>query len=329
MFIIAEAGVNHNGDIRLAQKLIEAAKAAGADAVKFQTFKAERLVTENAPKADYQKKTTLKNESQFSMLKKLELSFADHKVLFDTCRKKKIIFISSPFDQESADLLAALGVKILKIPSGEITNTPFLTYLAKKGQPLILSTGMSTLEEVKQAVSILSKAGKSRLALLHCVSQYPAPFNQVNLMAIPTLAKNFDVPIGFSDHTMGVEAAIGAVVLGARIIEKHLTLDRKMKGPDHKVSLTPDEFRYMVECIRHVEQALGNGIKKPAACERDTRRMVRKSIVAAVAIREGEKFSAGNLTVKRPGYGIAANRWSMILGTKAKRDFQENELIEV
>lgn len=319
-FIIAEAGVNHNGKLSLAKRLIEAAKDAGADAVKFQTFQARNLVTSKAAKADYQKQTTGCSESQLAMLAKLELSEADHSELIKHCRKQKILFLSTPFDESSVDLLARLGMKIFKIPSGEITNPGFLKYIARKGKPMILSTGMSDLDEVKQAVKSIFSTGNKQLTLLHCVTDYPAPFSQLNLKAIATLQKTFQVPVGFSDHSAGILMAPVAVAMGATVIEKHLTLDRNMPGPDHRASVEPLGFKQMVENIRSVEQALGNGEKVPAPCEAGCRRVARKSLTAGRFIARGEKIMGRDLVIKRPGTGITPADLDKVIGRRAAQN---------
>ncbi len=329
-FIIAEAGVNHNGDIKLAFKLVDAAAEAGADAVKFQSFKASALVTKNAVKAEYQKKRTGAQESQLEMIKRLELSADEQRELFAYCRSKKIQFLSSAFDQESAQFLNALGLEIFKIPSGEITNLPYLRMIGGFGKQVLLSTGMSTLGEVEAAVEILTQAGTEReaITLLHCTSEYPAPFGEVNLQAMLTLKESFKLKVGYSDHTKGIEIPVAAAALGAQVIEKHFTLSNAMEGPDHKASLEPQELQKMVTAIRHVQEALGDGIKRPSPAELKNREVVRKSIVAKRAIKAGEAFSAENIAVKRPGGGLSPMRWDETLGRRAPRDFSEDELVE-
>ncbi len=314
IFIIAEAGVNHNGSLDLARKLIDAAKRIGADAIKFQTFKASQLVSLNAEKADYQKVTTSVDESQYAMIRKLELSREDHLNLIEHCREKDIAFLSSPFSEESADLLEALGVDRFKIPSGEITNHPFLKHIAAKGKPIMLSTGMSTLGEVEDALHVIFSAGNRQVSLLHCVTEYPAPFEETNLMAMVTMKNSFQLPIGFSDHSPGIEIAVAAVALGAQIIEKHFTLDRNMQGPDHKASLEPQDFGRMVAGIRNVEVALGTGIKKPAPCEVKNMHVARKSVVAVRDIKRGERIDETKVTIKRPGSGIQPKDLEKVLG---------------
>ncbi|MDD2798223.1 MAG: N-acetylneuraminate synthase [Bacteroidales bacterium] len=330
-YIIAEAGVNHNGDINMAKRLIEVAKAAGADAVKFQTFKTELLVSKNAPKADYQKATTDAEENQFDMIKKLELSVEDHAVLMDYCREIGIEFLSSPFDLESIDLLHEIGLPLFKIPSGEITNLPYLKKIAAFNKRVILSTGMSTLVELKEAVNLIVANGtdKNKITLLHCNTEYPTPYVDVNLKAMQTLKAAFNVEVGYSDHTQGIEVSIAAVALGATVIEKHFTLDKSLPGPDQLASLDPQELKQMVDSIRHIEKALGNGVKEVSASENKNIAIARKSIVAAVDIKKGELFSEKNITVKRPGNGISPMKWESVLGEIAKRDFLADELIEL
>lgn len=323
-FIIAEAGVNHNGSFELAKKLIDAAAEAGADCVKFQTFKADTIVSKSAKKADYQKKTTDAAESQYQMLKRLELSESDHRELQKYCRKKGIMFLSTPFDVDSIDFLDSLGLECFKIPSGEITNLPYLRKVNSKHKPVIMSTGMATLNEIKEALAVLKNC---KVSLLHCTTEYPCPFESVNLKAIQTMRGEFHVPVGYSDHTKGIEVPIAAVAMGAKIIEKHFTLDRNMEGPDHKASLEPDELKAMVAAIRHIEAALGTGEKEPAECEKKNIAIARKSIVAKRAIKKGEILTEENLTVKRPGDGISPMKWDEVVGTVAERDYAEDEKI--
>ncbi len=318
-FLIAEAGVNHNGDPDLARRLVDAAVAAGADAVKFQTFSAERLATAAAPQADYQRRNTGIEESQRAMLHRLELTAEAHRELMARCRERGILFLSSPFDEEGADLLDALGVLAFKIPSGEITNTPFLAHVARKGKPLILSTGMSTLAEVDTAVTIIRQAGNPPLALLQCVSNYPAAPEDINLRAMATLREAFQVPVGYSDHADGIEIALGAVALGACIIEKHFTLDRALPGPDHKASLEPAELAAMVQGIRRVELALGDGVKRPANGERNTASVARKSLVAAGDLPAGCVLRRDHLAIRRPGTGLPPGRLESVLGRRLRR----------
>lgn len=334
IFIIAEAGVNHNGSLEIARKLIDVSVQAGADAIKFQTFRADRLVTATASRAEYQIVNTGTDESQLEMLEKLELSPEMHRELFSYCQKKNIIFMSTPFDEESVDLLDNLGMEIFKISSGEITNKPLIQHIASKKKPVFLSTGMSYLGEVEKAIGwidgIWNKLDKRpQLTILHCVSNYPAKTEDVNLNAIRTMEKVFGLPVGYSDHTMGIEVAIAAVAIGARVIEKHFTLDREMEGPDHKASLMPDELGAMVKAIRNIEKAMGDGIKRPASCEYDMRNIMRKCLVAKRNIRKNDIFTAENITVKRPGAGISPAEWDKIIGRKAIRDFKEDELIEI
>jgi N,N'-diacetyllegionaminate synthase len=327
VFIIAEAGVNHNGSLDMALRLVDAAKASGADAVKFQTFRADRLATRSAHKAPYQERTTANSESQFEMLQRLELDAAAHQYLIDHCRKIGIQFLSSPFDTQSADLLATMDVPLYKIPSGEITNLPFLQHLARKRRPVILSTGMSTLGEVEEAVYVLLTAGASQLTLLHCVTEYPAPYAEVNLRAMLTLKAAFGLPVGYSDHTSGIDIAIAAVALGAEIIEKHFTLDRSLPGPDHAASLEPDELRQMVVSIRHVEAALGTGIKAPAPCELPNLSVARKSVVAARSLPAGHQLATGDLDIKRPGNGLAPKLLPALIGRTLRAGLAKDEII--
>lgn len=329
VFIIAEAGVNHNGQIELAKQLVDVACNAGADAVKFQTFKAGKLVCKNAQKAEYQMETTNRSESQFDMLKKLELTLDMHYELMDYCRKKGIMFLSTPFDIESAKMLAEMQMPIIKIPSGEITNLPYLREVAKLGTKIILSTGMSNLEEVRDAINILKEYGADDVTVLHCNTQYPTPMEDVNLRAMVEMGVKLNVPIGYSDHTKGIEVPLAAVALGATVIEKHFTLDKEMEGPDHKASLNPQELTRMVEGIRNIEKALGNGKKAVTLSEQDNLKIVRKSIVAARNINKGEILTEENLTTKRPGLGISPMRWDEIIGEKANRDYEEDEMIQI
>ncbi len=329
VFIIAEAGVNHNGDIETAKRLVDVAAVAGADAVKFQTFKAENLVCKNARKADYQMETTDQEESQFEMLKKLELTPSMHERLLEYCNQKNIMFLSTPFDIESLHYLITLGCEMIKIPSGEITNYPFLKEVGKTGKKVILSTGMSTLEEVRDAVKVLKDNGSSDVTVLHCNTEYPTPYNDVNLQAMYTLKKELGIPAGYSDHTQGIEVPIAAAALGASVIEKHFTLDKTMEGPDHKASLEPDELQAMVRAIRNIEGALGSGEKVPSESEKRNISIVRKSIVAKCDIDAGEVFTEDNLTTKRPGTGFSPMLWEQVIGCKAKRKFKVDEIIEI
>jgi N,N'-diacetyllegionaminate synthase len=327
--IIAEAGVNHNGDIDLAKRLVDVAADAGADCVKFQTFSAERLATHSAPKADYQNQTTNQSESQFAMLKQLELSAEMHEVLIAYCQKRNISFLSTGFDVQSVDYLASLGAERFKIPSGEITNLPYLRHVSRFGKQLILSTGMATLGEVEAALDALESAGtpRSRITVLHCNTEYPTPIQDVNLRAMCSIRDAFGVAVGYSDHTAGIEVPIAAVALGAAVIEKHLTLDRNLPGPDHKASLAPAEFVLMVRAIRNIEKAMGNGIKRPSQSEAKNKPIARKSLVAARAIVAGEPFTPENVTAKRPGTGICPMRWDEVIGRTATRNFAVDELI--
>jgi len=329
VFIIAEAGVNHNGCIKTAKKLIDVAAESGVDAVKFQTFKAENLVSKNAQKAEYQKQTTEADESQFEMIKKLELDVDTHKELMDYCASKKILFLSTPFDHDSIDLLDALKLDIFKIPSGEITNLPYLRHIGFLNKQVILSTGMADLGEIEDALDILIAAGtaKDKITILHANTEYPTPMEDVNLKAMQTIAMAFNMDVGYSDHTLGIEVDIAAVAMGAKVIEKHFTLDRTMTGPDHKASLEPDELKAMVQGIRNIEKALGNGIKKPSNSERKNIAIARKSIVATKTIKQGEVINELNLAIKRPGTGISPMRWDETVGSIAQKDYREDELI--
>ncbi|AXX96287.1 N-acetylneuraminate synthase [Arcobacter ellisii] len=329
VFIIAEAGVNHNGSIELAKKLIDVASESGADAVKFQTFKAEKLVSKNAQKADYQKQTTDIKESQFDMIKKLELDMDTHKELMAYCKTKNIMFLSTPFDHDSIELLNDLGLEIFKIPSGEITNLPYLRHIGKLNKKVILSTGMADIGEIEDALDILINAGtkKENITVLHANTMYPTPMEDVNLKAMVTIGNTFDIAFGYSDHTLGIEVDIAAVALGACCIEKHFTLDCTMEGPDHKASLEPDELKAMVKAIRNIELALGSSIKKPSKSEMPNMQIARKSIVAKMDIKKGDAFNENNLTIKRPGNGINPMRWDEIVGSVATKDYKEDELI--
>jgi N,N'-diacetyllegionaminate synthase len=327
--IIAEAGVNHNGDLEIAKKLIDVASEAEADYVKFQTFKADKIATKNASKAEYQKRNTGNDENQLKMLRQLELSEDDHKQLINYCSQKSIHFLSTPFDLDSIDLLKNLGIRLGKIPSGELTNLPFILKMAKTFDELILSTGMADASEIAASVKAITDSGfsKNKLTILHCTTEYPAPFSEVNLFAMQSLAKQFDVAVGYSDHTKGIEVPIAAIALGAVVIEKHFTLDRNMDGPDHKASLEPQELKAMVSAIRNIEEALGDGIKKPTDSEIKNKAIARKSIVAARLIKKGEVFTEQNLTVKRPGNGLSPMKWFDVIGSISPKDFQEDELI--
>lgn len=329
VYIIAEAGVNHNGSIELAKQLIEVAVEAGADAVKFQTFKAEELASKNAQKATYQKQATGTEESQFEMLKKLELDKSSHLELISYCQHKNIDFLSTPFDGSSIRLLNNLGLNIFKIPSGEIINLPYLEQIGCLNKQIILSTGMANLGEVESAIEVLVKAGTTRdnIILLHANTEYPTPMQDVNLRAMQTLGQAFNLPYGYSDHTQGIEIPIAAVAMGATVIEKHFTLDKNMTGPDHQASLEPNELKAMVQAIRNIEIALGSPIKQASPSETKNKSIARKSLVAKVSIKKGEVFMPANLTVKRPGTGISPMRWHEVIGTPAKKDYVEDELI--
>ncbi|NOX34953.1 MAG: N-acetylneuraminate synthase [Deltaproteobacteria bacterium] len=329
-FIIAEAGVNHNGSLKIAEGLIDAAAKAGVNAVKFQTFRAENICSKTAPKAEYQNKYTDRDESQLKMLEELELDKTAHEYLMSHAARKNIKFMSSPFDLKSVELLDSLGVDTFKIPSGEITNLPYLEKIGSLGKKIIMSTGMADIKEIQFALNVFENAGSNsrNIALLHCCTDYPAIPEYVNLRAITTLKKKFPgIKIGYSDHTVGIEAVIAAVTLGAEIIEKHFTLDKSMKGPDHKASLDPDELKGMVCAIRNIEKALGNGKKGPGPAEIKNKKIVRKSIVALKNIKKGEKFSQFNITTKRPGTGISPVEWHNLMGKKAIRDFKPDDLI--
>lgn len=328
VFIIAEAGVNHNGDINLAKKLIDAAVEAGVDAVKFQTWKTELLVTKDAIQADYQTENTGIKESQFDMLKRLELSYDEFRELKKYCDDKNIMFISTPDEFESANFLCELQ-DIFKIGSGEITNLPYLRHIGKLGKKVILSTGMTDIGEIEDALDILIEAGtkKENITVLHANTMYPTPMEDVNLKAMVTIGKTFDIAYGYSDHTLGIEVDIAAVAMGASCIEKHFTLDCTMEGPDHKASLEPDELKEMAKAIRNIELALGSSIKKPSKSEIPNMQIARKSIVAACKIKKGELLSEDKLAIKRPGNGINPMRWDEIIGTIAQKDYQEDEMI--
>lgn len=329
VFVIAEAGVNHNGSIELAKKLIDAAVDAKADAVKFQTFKADKIVSKNAQKAEYQKKTTDESESQYEMIKKLELDESAHKTLIAYCKSRGIMFLSTPFDFDSIELLLGLGVEIFKIPSGEITNLPYLRKIGALHKKVMLSTGMSDLDEIRAALEILTSCGTKLddITVLHTTTEYPCPMDEVNLRAMNTIKESFGVRVGYSDHTKGIEVPIAAVAMGATVIEKHFTLDCTMKGPDHKASLEPHELKMMVLAIRNVELALGGCIKQASKSEQKNMQVARKSIVAAKAIKKGDIFTDDNITIKRPGNGISPMKWDEVLGSVAQKDYLEDELI--
>jgi N,N'-diacetyllegionaminate synthase len=328
--IIAEAGVNHNGDLELAKQLIDVAAKAGADYVKFQTFSADRMVSKSAPKAEYQQQVTDASETQYEMLKRLELSNEMHLNLIKHCEGQSIKFLSTGFDIESVDLLIGLGIDLIKIPSGEITNLPYLRYIGSFGLPVILSTGMTTMDEIGNALTVLEGSGLSRpqITVLHCTTEYPTPMNEVNLRAIASIRKTFGVDVGYSDHTVGIEVSIAAVALGASVIEKHFTLDRSLSGPDHKASLEPNELIAMVKAIRNIEDSLGSGIKEPTLSEIKNLHIARKSIMAKQQIEKGEILSTTNLIVKRPGNGISPMHWDQLLGQIASRDYLPDEMID-
>ena len=331
VLIIGEAGVNHNGDLNIARKLIDVAVEAGVDMVKFQTFITEEGITGNAEKAKYQLSTTDKKETQFEMLKKLELDREAHEELIRHCNHKGIRFLSTAFDHPSIDLLNELNIPLYKVPSGEITNLPYLRHIGRMGKPVILSTGMATLKEVEDAINVLRESGtpKGEITVLHCNTSYPTPMEDVNLKGMLTIRDELEVKVGYSDHTLGIEIPIASVAMGASVIEKHFTLDRGMEGPDHKASLDPCELKAMVNAIRNIENALGDGVKRPSSSEMKNKSMARKSIVAARNILEGEIFTKEDLVVKRPGTGISPMKWDEIIGTIAQRDFSKDEAIEV
>ncbi len=330
-FIIAEAGVNHNGSLDLAKKLIDSAAMIGANAIKFQTFKTELLVSKSAPLAKYQEKNTKNIDNQFQMLKKLELSYEDFLELNRYCLDKGIVFLSSAFDLMSIDFLSKMDIPIWKIPSGEITNYPYLKKIGKLKKKILLSTGMSTLGEIENAINVFVENGTNYndITLLHCSSEYPAPYEEVNLLAIKTLKDAFHLDTGYSDHTQGIEVPIAAVALGAKVIEKHFTLDKNLDGPDHKASLNPDEFALMVKSIRNIELSLGDGIKKPSISELKNKKIVRKSIVASKDIKKGEIFTEDNITTKRPANGLDPFLWDFLIGKKATKDYEKDENIVI
>ncbi|MBE5924466.1 MAG: N-acetylneuraminate synthase [Lachnospiraceae bacterium] len=328
VYIIAEAGVNHNGDIDIALQMIDKAKECGVDCIKFQTFKTEKLVTKDAKKAEYQVLNTENADSQFSMLKALELSFEDFKILKEHCDEVGIDFMSTPFDMESVDVLEKLGVKEYKMSSGDITNKQLLEYVASKNKPMIISTGMCDMDEVKEAVGWIENMGNKDITLLHCTSNYPAPYEEVNMLSMLTLKNAFPYPVGYSDHTKGVIIPITAVAMGAKVIEKHFTLDKNMKGPDHKASLDVAELKDMVDAIRIVEVSKGDGIKAPAKSELSTRSVARKSIVAKAAKRKGDVLTSDDITIKRPGDGIPPKYMDEIIGKELVRDIAQDELLQ-
>ncbi|MGO0790233.1 N-acetylneuraminate synthase [Herbaspirillum seropedicae] len=327
--IIAEAGVNHNGDLAMAKRLIEVAAEAGVDLVKFQTFSADRLATSSASKADYQAQSTDAGESQQAMLRRLELSSQMHHELINHCQRHGIRFFSTGFDIESLDFLVALGLDRIKVPSGEITNLPYLRRVAAHGKPVILSTGMASLGDIEAAMAVLQDGGivRQQITVLHCNTEYPTPMADVNLRAMRNIGRAFDVAVGYSDHTAGIEVAIAAVALGASVIEKHFTLDRNLPGPDHAASLEPEELKAMVAAIRNIELALGDGVKRPSPSESKNRPIARKSIVASRPIRAGQPFTEDNITTKRPGTGISPMRWDEVIGCIATRDYAPDEMI--
>ncbi|MBE0508202.1 MAG: N-acetylneuraminate synthase [Marinospirillum sp.] len=329
--IIAEAGVNHNGDLSLAKKLIKIAAESGADLVKFQSFVTNKNISRLAPKAEYQKAATDPNESQFDMVQKLELSKADHLILAEECKAYGIGFFSTAFDFDSIDLLESFNPELVKVPSGELTNLPYLRYLTRTGRPVLLSTGMANLGEIEAAINAIELSGTQRekITVLHCTTEYPTPMEDVNLRAMVNIGKALGVAVGYSDHTPGIEVSIAAVALGASVIEKHFTLDRNLPGPDHRASLEPDELKAMVVGIRNIERALGDGIKRPSTSEIKNKSIARKSLVAMRDIKIGEIFTTENLTTKRPGTGISPMRWDEVIGRTAPRNFSEDELIEL
>lgn len=329
VFVIAEAGDNHNGDVNLAYKLIDSAVDAGADCVKFQTFITEEIISKYAEMAEYQKKNVGSDESQFEMVKKLELSFANFRNLKAYCDKKGIMFLSTPFDLQSIEFLESIGISLWKIPSGEITNLPYLIKIAKTKKDIILSTGMANMEEISIALNVLRKNGAGKITVLHCTTEYPAPLSEVNLTAMNTIRDQFEVEVGYSDHTAGILIPIAAVAMGASIIEKHFTLDKNMPGPDHKASLEPAELKMMVDNIRKLELAMGDGIKQATPSEKNNISIARKSIVARRDIHKGETLDENNLAVKRPGTGISPMKWFDVIGLEAKRNFKKDELIEI
>ncbi|MGE5605232.1 MAG: N-acetylneuraminate synthase [Bacteroidota bacterium] len=329
VFIIAEAGVNHNGSLEMAERLVDLAAEAGADAVKFQTFKADRFVTTTAPKALYQKEATGSGESQYTMLKRLELSYEQHLELVEHCKTRNITFLSTPFDFDSVALLEKFNLPAYKISSGDLTNLPFLEYIATKNKPIILSTGMASLGEVEEAVAAIQNTGNRQIVLLHCTSNYPTEYHDVNLKAMLTLRDAFQLPVGYSDHTVGMEVPIAAVALGACVIEKHFTLDRSLPGPDHRASMEPQELKLLVQKIRNTEAALGTGLKQPTPSEKDTLSVARKSIVAAVDITSGTVVTERMLTFKRPGTGLPPKFLPYLIGRKARKDLPSDKLLEI
>lgn len=328
VLIIAEAGVNHNGNLDLALKLVDEAKKFGADIIKFQTGVLDRVVSKYAPKAEYQKRETGADESQKEMGKSITLPLEAFDTIKAHCEEVGIEFLSTPFDTVSIDYLHNLGVRLWKVPSGEITNLPYLRKIAQTGMDVILSTGMSTMDEIRDGLKVLRDNGAGKITLLHCTTEYPAPLSDVNLKAMLTLKEEFNVEVGYSDHTKGIEVSLAAVAMGASVIEKHFTLDKNMEGPDHKASLEPHEFAELVRCIRNIEEAMGDGVKTPKESEIPNKIVARKSIIADKPIKAGEVFTEDNLTTKRPGNGISPMRWAEVIGKKATRDYEEDELID-
>jgi N,N'-diacetyllegionaminate synthase len=329
--VIAEAGVNHNGSLETAKRLIDVAAGSGADIVKFQTFNADDMVTVDAQTARYQQPSNGKTISQHEMLKNLELTYSDHQELADYCQTQELEFFSTAFDKPSIDLLVELGQKKFKVPSGEITNTPYLRYLASFGYPMIVSTGMSNIEEIEFAIETIEKVGNRRenITLMHCTSAYPAPMEELNLRAICRMKDHFNIPIGYSDHSKGIEASIAAVAVGATVIEKHFTLSNDMPGPDHSASLEPDELTALVKAVRNIDTAMGSGVKEISESEKENIDVVRKSVVASCEIKKGEILTVENLTTKRPGTGISPNHWDELIGSVAKKDFSKDDLIVI
>lgn len=327
ILIIAEAGVNHNGSLEIAKQMVDAAKECGVDIIKFQTARPEAMVSRFAPQAEYQKKNTGREESQLAMLKELMLTYSEYEELYRYCRRKEIFFLSTPFDLESIEFLNRLDMPFWKIPSGEITNYPYLVKIGQTHKKVVMSTGMSTIQEIEEVVCLLKESGCPSITLLHCNTQYPTPFEDVNLSAMAELKSKFNVEVGYSDHTSGIEVPIAAAALGASVIEKHFTLARNMEGPDHKASLEPSELKQMVRAVRNIEKAIGSSEKRPAGSEKENIPIARKSIVAKTKIHKGEIFTEQNITTKRPGNGISPMRWKEVLGQYAVKDFEEDEMI--
>ena len=329
VLIIAEAGVNHNGSLELAKRMADVAKEAGADIVKYQTAVPELVISRFAPKAEYQKDTTGEAESQLEMVKKIHFGFDAHRELKEYCDSIGIKYLSTPFDMDSIDFLAEMDMPVWKIPSGEVTNLPYLEKVAKLHKPVVMSTGMCEISEIKEALEILEKNGAGEITILHCNTEYPTPLKDANVRAMLDIKANFGTKVGYSDHTLGLEAPLAAVALGATVVEKHFTLDKNMEGPDHQASMNPDELKALVKAIRNTEVALGDGVKKVTESEAKNKDVARKSIVAKVPVKAGEIFTVDNITVKRPGSGISPMRWYEVLGKTAKRDFSLDELIEL